>query len=194
MKQIYIILAHTGTLLSRLIKIRTGEEYTHSSIALNDSLKVMYSFGRLNPYNPFIGGFVEEGADFGTYKRFYNTEISVYEVNVTDEQYELISNEIKIISLNRKKFKFNLKGLFLAGFNMKTKGNNTYYCAEFVKHILEVGKVDISNIPEVIKPEHFKMIKDGNLVYKGLLSMYKYQHLVDNMSYLLRRKFSTAEK
>ncbi len=39
MKKIYIVLAHTGTLLSRIIRIRTGAEYTHSSIALDEDLE-----------------------------------------------------------------------------------------------------------------------------------------------------------
>ena len=42
MEKIYIVLAHTGTLLSRLIKMRTGAEYTHVSIALDENLKNMY--------------------------------------------------------------------------------------------------------------------------------------------------------
>ena len=71
MKKIYIVLAHTGTILSRIIKMRTGAEYTHSSIALDKNLEQMYSFGRKYSYIAFIGGFVREGASFGTYKRFY---------------------------------------------------------------------------------------------------------------------------
>lgn len=53
MKEIYIVLTHTGTALSRMIKWFTKDEFTHSSIALDAELKQMYSFGRLNPYNPF---------------------------------------------------------------------------------------------------------------------------------------------
>ena len=90
MEKIYIVLAHTGTLLSRLIKMRTGAEYTHVSIALDENLKNMYSFGRKYSYIAFIGGFVREGANFGTFKRFYNTEISIYEVSVTEEQYKKV--------------------------------------------------------------------------------------------------------
>lgn len=55
MKKIYIVLAHTGTLLSRIIKIRTGAEYTHSSIALDEDLEQMYSFGRKYSYIAFYG-------------------------------------------------------------------------------------------------------------------------------------------
>ena len=86
MKKLYIVLAHTGTILSRIIRMWTGDEYTHASIALDEDLNEMYSFGRKNAYIAFIGGFVREGIKFGTFKRFYKSEIGVYELEVTEEQ------------------------------------------------------------------------------------------------------------
>ena len=88
MKKMYIILTHTGTALSRIIKYYTKDEFSHISIALDDELKEMYSFGRVNPYNPFWGGFVHEYINKGTFKRFKNTRANVYSLLVTDEQYE----------------------------------------------------------------------------------------------------------
>lgn len=58
MKKIYIVLTHTGTTLSKIIKNYTNDEFSHVSISLDSELKEMYSFGRLNAYNPFWGGFV----------------------------------------------------------------------------------------------------------------------------------------
>ena len=51
-KKIYIVLTYSGTILSRIIRAYTGDEYSHVSIALDKDLEEMYSFGRLNPYNP----------------------------------------------------------------------------------------------------------------------------------------------
>ena len=70
MKKIYIILTHTGTILSKIIKYYTGDEFSHVSIALDSQLRKIYSFGRLNPYNPIKGGFVHESVDKGTFRRF----------------------------------------------------------------------------------------------------------------------------
>ena len=173
MKKIYIVLAHTGTLLSRIIKIRTGAEYTHSSIALDENLEQMYSFGRKYSYIAFIGGFVKEGASFGTYKRFYKTEISVFEILVTDEQYNKISEKIEYIKEHKKEYRFNILGLLGAGFNKKLQFNKTYYCAEFVKKLLEFAEIDTSELPEIIKPEHFKNLSSANLIYKGKLKKYR---------------------
>ena len=54
MKKIYIILTFTGTALSRIIKMATKVEFAHVSIALDEELNEMYSFGRINPYIPFL--------------------------------------------------------------------------------------------------------------------------------------------
>ena len=79
MKRIYLILTYSGTILSRIIKIYTRDEFAHVSISLDEELNQMYSFGRLNPYNPFIGGFVHEGINIGTFKRFRKTQTAVNE-------------------------------------------------------------------------------------------------------------------
>ena len=192
MKKIYIVLAHTGTILSRIIRVKTGAEYTHSSIALDENLNEMYSFGRKYSYIAFIGGFVKEGAFFGTYKRFYNTEISIFELNVTYEQYNKIQEIIEYVKLHKDEYKFNILGLFLAGFNRKRKQEKTYYCAEFVKKVLEKADVDVSNLPEVIKPENFKNLKDSKLIYKGLLKDYNKNNYMEYLLEMLFRKKDMA--
>ena len=86
MKKIYIILTHTGTALSTIIKYYTKDEFSHISISLDENLEEMYSFGRLNPYNPFWGGFVHESIKNGTFKRFKNTRTEIYSLNIENEQ------------------------------------------------------------------------------------------------------------
>lgn len=44
MKKIYLVLTHTGTMLSRLIKTFTKDEFTHSSIALEYRPKTTLQF------------------------------------------------------------------------------------------------------------------------------------------------------
>ena len=95
MKNVYIVLAHTGTIMSRIIRIFMKDEFSHVSISLDKELNKMYSFGRLNPYNAFVGGFVHEYINKGTFKRFKNTRASIYSLEITDEQYENIENIIR---------------------------------------------------------------------------------------------------
>ena len=173
MKKIYIILTYTGTMLSKIIKYYTGDEFSHVSIALDPQLRKMYSFGRLNPYNPFWGGFVHKGINIGTFKRFSRTRAKIYSLEVDDEQYEKLKYAISYIKKLRKYYKFNTLGLFAVGFKIKIRSDKSFYCAEFVKHVLEEANIE-TMLPDLVKPEDFKLIKNLKLEYDGLLKFYKY--------------------
>ena len=172
MKEIYIILTHTGTVLSKIIKSYTKDEFSHISISLDAELEEMYSFGRLRPYNAFIGGFVHEYIDKGTFQRFRNTMSKIYSLEVTEEQYEKIENSIREIQKEKDIYKFNILGLIAAGLNKKIKGKHSFYCAEFVKYVIEKADMNIA-LPEIVKPEDFKNIQGLNEIYSGLLRDYK---------------------
>lgn len=170
--KIYIILSYTGAILSKLIRLKTGDEFCHISIALDKDLQKMYSFGRLHPYNPFWGGFVHEGIDHGTFKRFKKTTVEVYSLDLTKKQYDLI--EKKILKMEKKKeiYSFNIIGLFATGFKIKYKKKNSFYCAEFVKYLIDEAKVNLP-LPELIKPSDFQGVGKMTLEYRGLLSRYR---------------------
>lgn len=174
MRKIYIILTHTGTVLSRIIKYYTKDEFSHVSIALDPNLKEMYSFGRLNPYNPFWGSFVHEEINKGTFKRFKRTKTEVYSLFVTDEQYEKAKKIITYFNDNKEKYKFNILGLICVSIHKKIKRKNSFYCAEFVKHVLKVSGVsEVNYLPQIIRPEDFKQIQGLRLEYEGILRKYK---------------------
>lgn len=169
--KIYIILTYTGTMLSKIIKLGTRDEFSHVSIALDKNLNQMYSFGRLNPYNPFIGGFIHEYVDKGTFKRFKNTRAKIIELNIGEKEYDKIKNVISEIELYKDKYKFNVLGLFAVGFNLKLRFKNSFYCAEFVKYVIDKANVRLE-LPDLIRPENFKYIH-GKEIYTGLLREYK---------------------
>jgi len=174
MKKIYIMVSYTGTVLSNIIRFYTKKEYTHVSISLDDRLENFYSFGRVNPYNAFIGGFVRENKDFGTFKRFKNSRVAIYSIDVEDENYESAKDLINQIKDAKEEYKFNVLGLILVLFNKKIERKNAFYCAEFVKYVLENSKSINEKLPNVIKPEDFRNIKKIKLEYKGLFSTYDY--------------------
>lgn len=173
MKQIYIVLTHTGTALSTIIKYYTKDEFSHVSISLDEELEEMYSFGRLNPYNPFWGGFVHESIKNGTFKRFKNTRTEIYSLNIEDEQYNRLVKIINHFKMNTQKYSFNILGLACVSIKRKIRRKNNFYCAEFVKHVLKsVGITSVAELPEIIKPEDLKKIEGLQLEYKGLLKKY----------------------
>ena len=174
MKKIYIVLTHTGTILSKIIKIFMKDEFSHISISLDKELNEMYSFGRLNPYNAFVGGFVHEYIDKGTFKRFKNTKAGIYSLVITDEQYENIENTIKRFEQKKEEYTFNIIGMFAVWFHKKIKPKKSFYCAEFVKYVIEKACVQ-SELPEIIRPEDFKKIPNLQKIYGGLLRKYQYE-------------------
>lgn len=173
MSKIYIVLTHTGTILSNIIKKYTKDEYSHVSIALDEELEEIYSFGRIYPRIAFIGGLVKESLTSGTFKRFKNTNTGVYELEVTNEQYEKIQETIKTMFEHKDEYKFNIKGLFFVAINKKIKRPKTFYCAEFVKYVLDKAEIDTKCLPEIIKPESFKKLENMELIYKGKLRKYR---------------------
>ena len=171
MKKIYIILTYTGTILSRIVKVYTRKEYSHVSISLDRDLNQMYSFGRLNPYNPFRGGFVHEGIDRGTFKRFKNTKTKIYSMEIDEEKYERLEEIIENIQQKKKLYKFNVIGLIAIALNVRINREKCFYCAEFVKYVLEQSEV--VELPEIIKPDDFNKLNGLNEVYIGKLQDYK---------------------
>lgn len=171
MKKIYFILTDTGTVLSKIIKFFMKDEFAHISLSLDRDLNQMYSFGRLNPYNPFWGGFVHESIKKGTFKRFPKTRARIVVLNITDEQYEKLKFLILKIRENRDEFGFNVLGLFALYFKIKRKKQRSFYCAEFIKYITEKSEIAL-DLPDLIRPEDFKNINGGKVVYIGLLRQY----------------------
>ena len=160
MRNVYIILTYTGTILSRVIRLYTHNEYAHVSIALDEDLKQMYSFGRINPYIAFIGGFVHESPKWGTFKRFKDTKALIYKLEVTDEQYDIISRKIQKMGEEKSIYSFNVIGLFAAG---------------FIKYLLDNAKIE-NNLPYPVKPQDFNnYLKEeikAELIYNGKLREY----------------------
>ena len=175
MKKIYIVVSRTGTLLSKMIHLITKDEYTHASLALSPELEIMYSFGRKNPLNPFIGGFVVEGKNTGTFKRFKNTRVKVLELDVTEEEYERIQDSIIDFIKNKNAYRYNYEGLLLAVFDVNIEKRNAYYCSQFVKSVLERNNVIASSqLPDITSPNDFLSLNYSNILYQGMLREYSY--------------------
>lgn len=173
-KQVFIVLTQTGTILSRILKVVTGAKYNHSSISLEEDLSRMYSFGRIFPYNPFIGGFVKEGKAIGTFKRFHNTEATVLRVNVSNDKYEEMQVYLAEMYKSRKRYHYNYTALFLAMFGISFRQKRCYYCSEFVRDFLiEFEVVPKAYLPEIVKPIDFLQIPESEKIYTGKLRSFE---------------------
>ncbi len=172
-KKIYIILSQTGAITSKALKIFTFAKYNHVSISLTPTLEKMYSFGRLKPNNPFIGGFVEEGKDIGTFKKYQNTSALVLELEVDEKDYLGIKNLIDEMMKNKEKLHYNFWGVFWAFFRLNYAPKNKFYCSQFVKFCLEKFKIsNVAELPRAAKPMDFLKLKNSKIIYNGKLNQY----------------------
>ncbi len=168
-KKIYVVLTRTNTILSRLIGVVTGDEYTHASISLDKNLSKMYSFGRKYTYNPFVGRFVKEDLNKGVYSRNNNLHGLVMEIEVTRKQYLKTENLMNEFILNRDSYKYNYVGLINCFFNRESCNDNRYLCSEFVYYILNKSNiVDFSKSRNLVRPQDLLNIK-GRTVFSGNL-------------------------
>lgn len=170
-KYIYLFFSKTGTWLSRTLTIFSETKYVHSSISFDDSFKVMYSFGRLHPNNPFFGGLVEENIYEGVYKKFEDSECLIYKVKVTEEQYYSLKREIKYFLKEKYKYRYNFIGLFGILINTPIKRKNHYFCSQFVSEVLIKSNIyHTDKVPELIKTNDLFSLRNKELVYEGFIS------------------------
>lgn len=97
--------------------------------------------------------------------------MKIYSLEIIDEQYKEIKGIINYIKNTKEIQKFNIIGLFAVGFHKRISFKNSFYCAEFVKYVIENAGIK-TNLPEMIKPEDFKNLENIKLIYNGKLKDY----------------------
>lgn len=174
MKKIYIVTTYTGTVLSSVIKNFTKVPYAHVSISLDSSLSPMYAMGRLYPRTPILAGLVQENISEGLYARKPKTSCRVYSLSVTDAQYNNLKKNIDKIWVNRRCYKYDVKGLVRLKINRaKPIRKNKYVCSNFVADLLEYSGIKIFEKPSYsIQPKDFLYNENLELIYEGLLCNY----------------------
>ena len=173
MRKIYIVTTYTGTFLSYLIKKISKSPYAHISLALNEDLSPMYSFGRLNPKTPIFAGFVEENINEGLYEIKKNALCRVYSLEVDYSKYEKLVQNIMKVNHNRTRYNYDVNALVYLSFNKSREVEYKYVCSHFVADMLYKSDIHIfDKSPSLVKPEDFYNNYNLNLEYEGLLCNY----------------------
>ena len=168
-KYVYVIVSQTGTILSRVLKLMTRAKYNHASIAFDPALKTMYSFGRLHAYNPFIAGLVRESLHHGTFHRFKNTDAIILTLAVDPKTHEQMLADVRAMYRDKKNYHYNYLGLCYAFFGVKKQYARTFYCSEFVEHMLKKYQLAAFDPEAIIKPMDLCAIRGGRVIYRGRL-------------------------
>ncbi len=175
MKNIYVILSATPTMMGKIIRVFTRSCFNHSSISLTEGWEEMYSFARYRASNPLVGGFVKEFPQrLSLGKENHDVYIKVYRIPVSDSQFNEIKMFIYGIRDDREENIYNTLaavGIFL-GYRFNTY--KAYTCSDFVAQSLSKGKIiSQSYLSKNIVPDEMQNFLDKYTVYCGRLKNYK---------------------
>ena len=180
-REVFILLTHTGTIPSKIIRFYTGEPYSHVSIAFDLGLNEIYSFGRRFVNNPIIAGLIKEDISGGTYAKFKNTTYELYSLSISSNQYDKLKREIQSLYKVKDKYGYNFLGLLGVLMNRPICRRNAYFCSQFVATVLEKSDIKIMKKPSgLVIPGDFRRAKGLRLVRKGILSKHHANMLYGN--------------
>ncbi len=168
MKKIYVLLMHTNTIPSKIIKRATGYDYSHVGISLQKECDTIYSFGR-KKYNSIINcGFTIEKKDGAFFKKFNKTVCKIYEVNVSNHQFRQVQRILKTMVKNQSLYKYDFLGLILKYWDIPRNVKNKYVCSYFVAHVLEEAKIyKFSKPTSLVRPKDFDNLANFYEIYQG---------------------------
>lgn len=170
---VYVLLTHSGTFLSNAIKAVTKNPYSHASIAFDESLDEMYSFGRKYKDNPLIGTFVSESIKKGLYADVQETAAySLYVTFVTKSQMDAIKKRLSYFQEDGVNFKYSFRGLINYKLGKESNSVDSFFCSQFVDHVLSAGKQYFDRHSSLVEPTDFSKHKDFHFVSKGKLNEY----------------------
>jgi len=177
---VFVMLTHTGTALSNIIKKFTGVPYSHASISFDSSMKQMYSMGRKYKSNPIIGVFVKEDINAGLYKVV--EEKATYSLYVTfvtpEEKFAMLAKLEELSSMHAiKELKYSFLGLLYNKLNIAKDRGDKFFCSEFVAVILESGKNFFNKHTSLVRPYDYAKHKEFKFVKKGVLGKYNQQEV-----------------
>jgi len=174
MKKIYLLQMNTKTIPSKIISLFTMYKYSHVAISFNRNCNYIYSFGRKKVYSILNGGFTMESKTGKFFNKFNDTECRIYEVNVTNKQYNDLIKIIKYMKKNANVYGYDYLGLFLRCLKIPVTFKNKYVCSYFVAQLLEdVNIYDFKKDTFFVKPRDFDGINEFNLIYSGNYSLYR---------------------
>lgn len=170
-KSIYLVFSRTGTWLSRSIGYVTKTQYTHVSLSLDSSFTKMYSFGRLDPDNPFSGGLTIENIFTGVFQKSPNAICLIYELEITEQQFNDLKKEINLFYDSEINYRYNFIGLFGVLVDRPVYRDTHYFCSEFISTLLKNSDIWHSpKLPQLTSPTDMLEVPNKSILYEGFIN------------------------
>ena len=171
---VYVVVMHTGSAISTVIKKATGDLYSHASISFDPSLTNMYSFGNKRiKGKAFANGFKKEDI----HNEFFssrNIPYAMYMVPVTKEELVAMKKRLDYFVKNENEFSFDMIGLVKIFFGIADNPENRYFCSRFVMDVLNAGRPADPYTQEesLVKPQDLAETNFARYVMGGYLKDY----------------------
>lgn len=188
---VYVVVMHTGSVVSTVIKQATGDLYSHASISFDPSLTNMYSFGNKRiKGKAFANGFKKENI----HNEFFssrNIPYAMYMVPVTKEELVAMKKRLDYFVKNENKFSFDMIGLVKIFFGIADNPENRYFCSRFVMDVLNAGRPADPYAQEesLVKPQDLTETNFAHYVMGGYLKDYNPK----TCAYLTRKLLTEEE-
>ena len=171
---VFIITVFTGTEFGKLITKYTDSIYSHAGLALDHSLKHIYSFNFHTDHTG--GGFSDESIE-GYKKENSNGKIKVSAIFVTKTDFSKLKAKLDDYITNKNKSHYNVLGILDILVNRSKKSSNdlNMICSQFVDTMLKGIDLDITNkTSNLVLPKDIAESKFDKIVnlFEGLIKDY----------------------
>ncbi len=164
----YILLTYSKTVPSRLVRIWTGDVYTHAAIALGSPLHT-YSFGRKSKHNFLNGGFIEEQLN----QQEADLRLMILRLSVSAEQFRNLSAVLHDFCLRKNELSYNFLGILGFILHQQMNRKNSFFCSQFVAAVLANSGICTFAKPNyLIKPADFIRMHGTEPVFEGRIADY----------------------
>lgn len=170
-KSIYILISQTNTRFGKLIRKFGKIQYNHASIALDSELSEIYSFARQRHSLVLTGKLVKENISRFTLNRATNINATIFEVPVTEEQYDEIKVLIEEI-YNDKEYLYNLFSVLTYPLTKGLSVYKAFTCNEFAMYVLKLLGHEVQKPLYQYKPDDLLEILGDKIYYQGNLLEY----------------------
>ena len=170
MKQVYVLASKTGTVTSRLVHTFTQGTFTHSSLALTPETDKFYSYARRRLYNFLVAGVINEDIHTFVFARFPESDCALFEIDVSDEDYERIKAQIDYCLENYDKATYSFIGAGLMRLGIIWRRKLKFTCSQFVAVCLSKAEgIKLPKDPYLMLPHDFPKIEGARKIYEGKL-------------------------
>ena len=170
-KNIYVVVSSTYTYFGKTIRMFGKIRYNHASIALDDKLQEIYSFGRQKHAALLTGKLVKENISRFTLDKESNVDVTIFKIPVTEEQYRDIRDFIHAVHEDRE----YLYNLFSVLTYPLTKGLSVYKaftCIEFIMYLLTRVGMEFGRPLYEYKPDDLLELLRDDILFQGNLLEY----------------------